>query len=126
LKVNAAVRTLYDRLNEVTPQYSTEEWLHICDELDIPATRIYGIGDLPEHPHLKAVRMFESLDHPTEGKTRFVRPAARFDRTPMSVRLPAPTLGQHTYAILRDLGYPPERIEELERRGVIHTAVPAT
>lgn len=120
-KVNAAVRVLYDRLNELTPQYSTEEWVRICGELDIPVTRIYGIGDLPEHPHLKAVGMFESMDHPTEGKTRFVRPAARFERTPLSVRFPAPTLGQHSYAILRDLDYPDERIEHLERQGVILT-----
>lgn len=118
-KVNAAVRMLYDRLNEITPARSTDEWLSICAKLDIPATRIYNIEDLPGHPHLQAVGMFETMDHPTEGKTRFVRPAARFERTPMSVRLPAPSLGQHSRAVLDDLGYSAEVIEKLALDGVI-------
>lgn len=119
-KVNAAVRMLYDRLNAVTPARSTDEWLSICAELDIPATRIYNIEDLPDHPHLKAVGMFETMDHPTEGMTKFVRPAARFERTPMSVRFPAPVLGQHSRAILDDLGYTAETIETLVASGVVH------
>nr|WP_306455572.1 CoA transferase [Sphingopyxis sp. JAI108] len=119
-KVNSAVRMLYDRLNEITPARTTDEWLSICEELDIPATRIYNIEDLPDHPHLKAVGMFETMDHPSEGKTRFVRPAARFERTPMSVRLPAPSLGQHSRAVLDDLGYSAEVIEKLARDSVIY------
>lgn len=118
-KVNAVVRTLYDRLNMVAPCYDTARWLEICQELDIPATRTYDISELPNHPHLKAVGMFETMDHPTEGKTRFVRPAARFARTPMSVRLPAPTLGEHSHSILVGLGYSEDRIAELAQRGVV-------
>lgn len=119
-KVNSVVRMLYDRLNEITPARSTDEWLSICAKLDIPVTRIYNIEDLPDHPHLKAVGMFETMDHPTEGMTKFVRPAARFERTPMSVRLPAPVLGQHSRAILDDLGYTAETIETLAASGVVH------
>lgn len=119
-KVNSVVRMLYDRLNEITPTRSTDEWLSICAELDIPVTRIYNIEDLPDHPHLKAVGMFETMDHPTEGMTKFVRPAARFERTPISVRLPAPVLGQHSRAILDDLGYTAETIEALVASGVVH------
>ena len=43
--------------------------------------------------------------HPVAGRMRQTRPAARFDRTPAELRLPAPSLGEHTEAILTELGY---------------------
>jgi crotonobetainyl-CoA:carnitine CoA-transferase CaiB-like acyl-CoA transferase len=35
------------------------------------------------------------------------------------MRLPAPTLGQHTRQVLHNLGYPDEVIDELKTAGVI-------
>ena len=124
-KVNQSVRTLYERFNEITPLYTTERWIEICGELDIPATKIYAIDELPEHPHLVEVGLFQFMDHPTEGRTRYVRPTVRYSRTPMSVRLPAPTLGQDSLTILHELGYSEADICELQKQCVISGPAPA-
>jgi len=124
-KLNASVRDLYRELERLTPTRSTAEWLSVCEQLDIPATRIWRIDDLPEHPHLKAVGMFVSSQHPSEGAVRSTRPATLFGATPARIRSGAPLLGQHSLSILQELGYDAERIERLCAIGVVkHTALP--
>ncbi|GIX48386.1 MAG: hypothetical protein KatS3mg131_2597 [Candidatus Tectimicrobiota bacterium] len=46
-------------------------------------------------------------------------PFAKFSATPASVRLPPPRLGEHTEAVLGELGYRAEAIAALRRQGVI-------
>jgi CoA:oxalate CoA-transferase len=47
----------------------------------------------------------------------------RFSAFPGSLELQAPTLGEHNEAVLTGLlGYPTERVRELERRSVLHSA----
>jgi crotonobetainyl-CoA:carnitine CoA-transferase CaiB-like acyl-CoA transferase len=54
------------------------------------------------------------------GKWRWVTTPLRFTKTPVSIRTPAPEIGQHTDEVLREvLGYPPERIERLHADEVI-------
>jgi formyl-CoA transferase len=100
---NRHIQALYGHLLDILRERGTDEWLAMCDELDIPATRIYGLDELPEHPHLKAVGLFQERVHPTEGPVRELRPTARFHGTPTSLRRPAPTLGQHTEEVLAEL-----------------------
>jgi crotonobetainyl-CoA:carnitine CoA-transferase CaiB-like acyl-CoA transferase len=118
-KLNAVVRDLYRELGKLTRLKTTAEWMAICEELDIPATPIYALDDLPDHPHLKAVGMFQSMNHPSEGPLRYVRPAVRFAATPASVRLPAPSLGQHSAEILASLGYSEQEIARMKSQGTI-------
>lgn len=101
---NANIRALYRHLTELTPERSTAEWMDLCAKLDIPATPIYNLDDLPEHPHLKAVGLFQEANHPTEGRIREIRPAARFSLTPVSIRSHAALLGQHTREVLAEVG----------------------
>jgi crotonobetainyl-CoA:carnitine CoA-transferase CaiB-like acyl-CoA transferase len=116
---NANIAKIYDALAEITRERTTAEWLAFCAEADIPATPIVTLDELPQVPHLVAVGMFQAMRHPTEGTITYVRPATRFARSPASVRLPAPVLGQDTDAILNELGYADAEIAALERRKII-------
>jgi len=113
---NAWVRQLYARLREITPQRSTTQWLQMCEELDIPATRLYAIDELPQHPHLQGVGFFEQAEHPSEGPIVQMRPPTRFSATPATIRSPAPTLGQHSAEILREAGFSADEIAALVPR----------
>ena len=94
--------------------------LALCERLDIPATRLYSIDELPQHPHLKAVGLFQPIDHPSEGPITAVRPATLFERSPAELSLPAPVLGQHTDEMMLQAGFDQAAIEHLASLGIIH------
>lgn len=104
-QLNKNIQSLYRHLGEIMPSRSTDEWLALCEQLDIPATRIYSLDELPRHPQLMASGLFEQSAHPTEGPINELRPTTLFQGTPASIRRPAPTLGQHTDEVLKEAGY---------------------
>jgi crotonobetainyl-CoA:carnitine CoA-transferase CaiB-like acyl-CoA transferase len=116
---NAKIVEMYRDLAQATRQRTTAEWMGLCATLDIPATPIYAIDDLPEHPHLKAVGLFQRARHPSEGCIRYVGPTTKFSDTPATVRRSAPLLGQQTVEILREAGYGDEEIAALQARRVV-------
>jgi len=86
-----------------TPTRTTEEWLDFCRSIDIPAASVTKLEDLFEHPHLKAVNMFDTMEHPSEGTIRTVRFPVNFSKTPAAITRPAPRLGEHTDEVLGEL-----------------------
>lgn len=117
---NANIRALYSVLAKVTPHRTTADWMAICERLDIPASPLTSLDDLPDQTQLKSVGLFQAMDHPTEGTLNYVRPTVKFARSPASVRAPAPRLGNHSREILREAGCADSEIDALiERRVVI-------
>ena len=116
---NAQLVEMYSDMAEATRQRTTSEWMDVCAALDIPATPIYAIDDLPEHPQLKAVGLFGRAEHLSEGPIRYGKPPTRFAASPASVRSTAPLLGQHTREILGEAGYAEQEIADLLARRVV-------
>ena len=115
---------MYDEIAKFTPEQTTAWWLDLCEKLDIPATTIVKLDDLPEHPQLQAVNLFETHQHPTEGNVRTVRSPVKFAGTPVGYRLHAPQLGEQTREILSELGYESARIDALLGEGAAVAPAP--
>lgn len=118
-KRNANIRALYSVLAKVTPHRTTAEWMAICKTLDIPASPLSALDDLPNHEQLKAVGLFQTAEHPSEGTIRYVRPTAKFSRSPASVRSQAPRIGQHSRELLHEAGLDKAQIDALIARGIV-------
>ena len=61
--------------------------------------------------------LIELMDQPGLGTVRQSRPAARFEQTPSGIAGPAPRIGQHTDAILAEVGYSASEIQALKATG---------
>ncbi len=96
---------IYDRMREIAPTRTTAEWETLLLSIDVPHTSFAKLTEVAEQPHLKGVDLFQTMEHPTEGKLLQARPPARFSASPASVHRMAPTLGQHTREILAEAGF---------------------
>jgi crotonobetainyl-CoA:carnitine CoA-transferase CaiB-like acyl-CoA transferase len=102
------IDVVYGLVAETLLERTTDEWLALFRELEIPAAAIQTPGDLFDDPHLNAVGLFETIDTP-HGKVRFPGVPTWFSRTPGKVRGPAPELGADTAAVLSELDALSER-----------------
>lgn len=64
--------------------------------------------------------MVVEVDHPTCGPVQLVNTPLKYSDSDLSIRLPPPTLGQHTNEILKDiLGMAEDEVRVLREKGVI-------
>ena len=63
--------------------------------------------------------MSTPVDHPRLGTFGVVNQAIKMSRTPSSIRVPTPELGEHTDLILSELGYDESSIIRFHEEGVV-------
>lgn len=90
---------VYALVAEKLRDRTTDEWLEVLAEIDVPHARVHSLSDLLNDPHLVAVALFREHEHPTEGMVRVVRAPFLFDGVRPRDLSPAPALGQHSAAI---------------------------
>jgi crotonobetainyl-CoA:carnitine CoA-transferase CaiB-like acyl-CoA transferase len=107
---------------ELLAQRDTDEAVELLLKHDIPCMPCHTLESLLADPHLGDVGLVQPGQHPTQGEIRQIRPAIRMTGFEPTVRLPAPHIGEHTSAVLTELGYTPGQIAELFGSGAAYTA----
>ena len=104
---------LYQYVSDAAPSRTTEEWLRLFRERDIPCAAVNRVEDLLDDPHLNAVAFFEAYEHPTEGALRAFRSPFVVQGTENAPDSAPESLGASTRAVLEGLGYAAEKIQAL-------------
>jgi crotonobetainyl-CoA:carnitine CoA-transferase CaiB-like acyl-CoA transferase len=110
---------IYDKMSEIGLQRTTAEWEALLLDIDVPHTAFAVLEEVTEQPHLKAVGLFEELDHPTEGKIVQARPPTRFSASPAGIHKLPPRLGEHTCEVLREAGFSDDEIDAMLKANAI-------
>ena len=119
LQRSAHVDDLYQLISDAAPGKTTDEWLALMEERDIPAGKVNGLEDLFSEPHLSAVQMFEEYQHPSEGAMIRVRSPFKVTGTYRKPDRPAPELGGSTEAILVEAGYSAPEVKKLRSKKIV-------
>lgn len=89
------------------------------EQAGVPAGRIYSAADIVADPHYQARGMILSAELPGGVQVKMPGIVPKLSDTPGAVRWQGPALGQHTAALLAQLGYDAAQVAQLQREGVV-------
>ena len=96
-----------------------DHWLGLLAKHDIPAAPVQTMLDFMSDPAVRHLDMVHDYDHPNVGPLRLMGQPLVFSETSARDPGPPPTLGEHTNAVLGELGYDATAISDLRTRGVV-------
>ena len=99
----AEIDTVYALVAQTMAERTTEEWLTLFVDLEIPAAPLNSPQALFDNEQLNAVGFFETVPTP-QGPVRMPGVPTWFSRTPGRIAGPTPGLGADTAAVLAELG----------------------
>jgi crotonobetainyl-CoA:carnitine CoA-transferase CaiB-like acyl-CoA transferase len=97
------IDTVYALLGQTFLERTTDEWLALLNNLNIPAAPLRTTDELFDNPHLNAIDFFETVES-KQGPVRYPGVPTWFSRTPGKVAGPTPLVGEHTSEILAEIG----------------------
>ena len=111
---------LSERMSRWCAERTSNEALAILGEAMIPAGPVLKPQQVLDDPHVQAMGFFQPTDYPgLPGPAPIARAALALSETPADIRHRAPVLGEHTDAILAELGYDEAAIADLRASAVI-------
>ena len=110
---------LIEIFDETFAALTYDEWEERVVEHNLIACRVNSLTDLHEDEQILANNYMVKLPHPDLGEWWYSPTPIEFEKTPVSIRSAAPHLGEHTDAILGELGFSDDEIRGLKEREVV-------
>ncbi len=98
---------------------STAFWVETLNAAGVPCGPVNTVEQVFQDPQILAQEMVLEVEHPGHGSVRMLGFPMKLSETPCRVRLPAPGLGEHSDAVLTELGYTEDARASLRAAGVI-------
>ncbi|HXG58314.1 MAG TPA: CoA transferase [Thermoanaerobaculia bacterium] len=104
-------------LEEIFRSRRARTWVARCRAAAVPASLVRGVLEALRSP--AGSPLVTTLEHPEIGAYEAVGNPVRLGGRRLPPRLAPPQLGQHTRAILRELGYTRREIADFEREAIV-------
>ena len=113
---------LIDLIDAALAKCSRDEWGEIFDKAGLIWGPVLALHEVPQDSHAQQLGMFPKIQHPQIGDYSTVNIPMRFANTDVAPRGPAPQVGQHTQALLAELGIADEDAAKLTAAGTVGAA----
>jgi len=100
-------------------QRGTDDWLAAFEAVGVPCGPINTLDRVFDDPHVKARKLKQTLPHAQAGQVDLVANPIRMNGESVSATTAPPTLGEHTDAVLTDIGLTTEQRQALRDAGII-------
>ena len=106
-------------INKTLAARTSAEWIALLNKEGVPCGPIYDIGQMFADPQVKHIGAATTVKSAKLGEIRIVNQAVGLSRTPASMAVAPPEIGEHTDDLLRELGYAAAAIEDLRQKKII-------
>jgi crotonobetainyl-CoA:carnitine CoA-transferase CaiB-like acyl-CoA transferase len=107
------------KLTECISKLTRADLIARLDAADVPVGPVNDVAEVLNDPHTRARRLVGSFDYPEVGEFKALAIPYKFLGWDEPQIGRPPTLGEHTDAVLGELGLTPERIAELRQKRAI-------
>jgi crotonobetainyl-CoA:carnitine CoA-transferase CaiB-like acyl-CoA transferase len=106
-------------LEELLKVKTRAEWKNACDEAGIPAGPIHTIKEMFEDPQVLAREMVVEMEHPSIENLKLTGSPLKLSKTPVTMRKHPPKYGEHTEAVLKQIGYSENEVRDFKTNDII-------
>lgn len=106
-------------ITEALKQKTSREWFEILVAAGLPSGPVYDISEVFADDQVETLRIARRVEHPRLGDIALVAQPCEITGFDRAVRAPTPDLGQHTDAVLGQLGYSEDDIHGFRTKKVI-------
>jgi len=111
--------TLNEIIEAITRTRTSAEWIERLNAAGVPSGPIYKMNEVFDDPQVKHLKITRTVPHKALREVEVIGQAVELSRTPWSVRSATPEPGEHTDAVLAELGYRAEEIAALRAKKVV-------
>jgi crotonobetainyl-CoA:carnitine CoA-transferase CaiB-like acyl-CoA transferase len=95
------------------------EWLSQLADLDICFGPVASVSEMLDDPQVRHRQMVLEFSDRRGERRRTLGNPIKLSADGPTIRTPPPELGEHTDAVLTELGYTPAQIIDLRTRGIV-------
>jgi crotonobetainyl-CoA:carnitine CoA-transferase CaiB-like acyl-CoA transferase len=116
---NAEEDTARREIEAIIKTRDRDDWYDFLVKHDVCVGKVYDVEEMVRDPQINHRGMIVDVEHPTHGRVRQFGVAIKLSETPGTIRTAAPLTGEHTEAVLKDMGLGAADIARLRERKVI-------